>query len=382
MTKLSKTGLALSGGGFRATLYALGSLIRMNDDGLLTEIDTITAVSGSAITAGYLMLKWEELEFQKLNVANRKKAINFREVIVDPLLEFCDKKITNRRQCFINTLIPWTNPVNEVRKKYESFLFGKTKLKDIPSLNNAPQFVFYGTNLDTGVSVRINKDYFRDYHIGYATDHDITLAQAVSISSGFPPFFSPIKLDGRKWNWKNSPYQKLDPKVINILRERILLCDGGLYDNMGLEMLWKYDQNQEYGTVFSCDAGALFSIPWVGPFKAFHNWIGQFLRMSDIMINQQRALRKRILVRNYLEKVYKGSYWSIDNQISEDYSFFLSNNIGRDYETLYLLDTQLQTFGKNINSKLVNLGFIHADESLRKWHNNLSKPQKLPLNVV
>ena len=38
-------GLALSGGGYRATLFSLGSLWRLNDAGLLGKLDRITSVS-------------------------------------------------------------------------------------------------------------------------------------------------------------------------------------------------------------------------------------------------------------------------------------------------------------------------------------------------
>ena len=38
-------GLALSGGGYRATLFGLGSLWRLNDAGLLGRLDRITSVS-------------------------------------------------------------------------------------------------------------------------------------------------------------------------------------------------------------------------------------------------------------------------------------------------------------------------------------------------
>ncbi|HDY7845961.1 TPA: patatin-like phospholipase family protein [Vibrio vulnificus] len=367
--KRYKKGLALSGGGFRATLYALGSLIRMNEDGLLTELDTITAVSGGAIAAGYLMLKWQELKFEPLDeIGLRKKAVNFHEIVTEPLMKFCHQSITNRGKIFLHTLTPWKTPVEEVRKKYEDLLFGKVKLKDVPDLNQPPQFVFYGTNLDTGASVRISKEYFRDYQLGRAANHDITLAQAVSISSGFPPFLSPIILEGSQWLWEDELYQTLEPEVISSLRDRIVLCDGGLYDNMGLEMLWKHGKNKEYEVVFSCDAGAPFSIPWSGPFKICYNWIGQFLRMSDVMIDQQRSLRKRMLVRNFIEGEYKGSYWSIENKVNS-----ASANENKQYEHLKQLGTQLEGFGCNTNRLLVNVGFLHADDSLTRWYD-----RKLP----
>ncbi len=47
-------GLALSGGGFRATLFHLGSLTRLNELGWLRRLDIVTSVSGGSIIAGLL----------------------------------------------------------------------------------------------------------------------------------------------------------------------------------------------------------------------------------------------------------------------------------------------------------------------------------------
>lgn len=50
-------GLALSGGGFRATLFHCGALWRLNDLGVLARLDRISSVSGGSITAGVLATK-------------------------------------------------------------------------------------------------------------------------------------------------------------------------------------------------------------------------------------------------------------------------------------------------------------------------------------
>ena len=52
-------GLALSGGGFRATLYHLGVIRYLRDNGTLPFISDIAAVSGGSILAAHLMLNWD-----------------------------------------------------------------------------------------------------------------------------------------------------------------------------------------------------------------------------------------------------------------------------------------------------------------------------------
>lgn len=51
-------GLALSGGGFRATLFHCGALWRLNELGYLPKLSRISSVSGGSITSGLLAMKW------------------------------------------------------------------------------------------------------------------------------------------------------------------------------------------------------------------------------------------------------------------------------------------------------------------------------------
>ncbi|WP_162884298.1 patatin-like phospholipase family protein [Vibrio splendidus] len=379
-----KKGLALSGGGFRATLYALGTLWRMNEDGLLTELDTVTSVSGGSIAAGLLMLKWNELCFEDIDMTKgRHRAINFKEVIVDPLLAFCSHKITSKSRIVLHTINPLTTAAEEVRKKYEKLLFGSICLSDIPDHPLAPEFIFYGTNLDTGASVRISKQEIRDYNIGSASNHGITLSQAISISSGFPPFLAPIQLCGKDWTWSDTLYSRIPDDEISELRKHLYLCDGGLYDNMGLEMIWKHGIDKEYSSVFCCDAGAALPIPWNSWLKQIKNKFGLSMRMTDIMINQQRALRKRMLMRNYIEGEYDGGYWSLTSQVKDFKSVapLLSESEAKQYSHLSKLGTQLEPFSDVDSLMLVNLGFCHADMCMRLNYDETINRPSLPFNM-
>ena len=57
---MPKLGLALSGGGFRATLYHLGVIRYLRDTGKLEEVSDIASVSGGSILAAHLVLNWEK----------------------------------------------------------------------------------------------------------------------------------------------------------------------------------------------------------------------------------------------------------------------------------------------------------------------------------
>lgn len=378
-----KIGLALSGGGYRATLFALGSLTRLNELGMLPKINTITSVSGGAIAAGYLACKWDKLQFEE----NSDIAVNFTKEVAEPLIEFCNKAIDV--PSVLTGLISIKETIGDkVSRKYDLFLYKNKLLKDVAISQNAPEFVFYGTNYDTGVSVQITKKYLSDYRIGKAKNHNITLAKAVAISSSFPPFFAPIVLDGSKWEWSKTEYSDLYD--IERLRRKLMLCDGGLYDNMGIEKLWKTGKYQKYATVLVCDSGAPLQTPYeykksiAGKLKQLirwrKNWGSQFIRMNDIMINQQRALRKRQLMKNYVSsESYNGAYWGIDVDIESYPNVQPLVKFDNKYKSLADLPTQLRPFSDVDRDSLINWSYALTDTALRSRYNDSLEPAtKLP----
>jgi NTE family protein len=60
---------ALSGGGYRAMLYHLGALQRLNEFGLLSVMDRHSAVSGGSLAGAVLGLQWSSLSFDAKGVA-------------------------------------------------------------------------------------------------------------------------------------------------------------------------------------------------------------------------------------------------------------------------------------------------------------------------
>ena len=72
--------LCLSGGGYRAMLFHLGALVRLNQAGFLNHIDRISSVSGGSIAGGMLGLAWSKLAFDGNGVAT-----NFTDLVTKPL---------------------------------------------------------------------------------------------------------------------------------------------------------------------------------------------------------------------------------------------------------------------------------------------------------
>jgi NTE family protein len=176
--------LALSGGGFRATLFHLGSLWRLNELGYLPKLDRVSSVSGGSITSGVLGLHWNQL-----NIVNQV-ASKFNEVVVAPLRNFCSKDI-DAPAIGEGALLPWKSVSDAIQEEYNEHLFKKAILQDLP---DKPRFVFNTTNFQTGNSFRFSKPYAGDYRLGLLKDPEYSLALAVTASSAFPPFLSPVIL--------------------------------------------------------------------------------------------------------------------------------------------------------------------------------------------
>jgi NTE family protein len=338
-------GLALSGGGFRATLFGLGSLWRLNDAGLLGKLDKIGSVSGGSILSGVLAHRWAQLNFVD------GRASNFKDVIADPVRAFCCKTI-DVGSTFAGWLNPFKSAGEYLQDHYSDDLFGNTRMRDLATeAQGAPRFVFYATNLQTGRAFRFHQDTIDDYMVGSAPAADVPLALAVAASSAFPPVFSPVTLKSDPAAWTGGTVPNA-----NALRKNIMLADGGIYDNMGLQSLVGH-----VDIVLVSDAGAPFSIeecPW-------QNYASQLDRVRDILIDQTRALRKRWLIEDFIAARKQGAYWGIGTAM-KDYT--VTSKMATDTPTSDALDkvpTRLSACSPTEQGQLINWGYVQADASLR-----------------
>src|SRR5262244_494078 len=80
--------LCLSGGGFRAALFHLGALRRLNEVGLLSKMDTISSVSGGSVANGLLAKVWPTLKADAMGTFT-----NFVAAYETPLRVFCGTDI-------------------------------------------------------------------------------------------------------------------------------------------------------------------------------------------------------------------------------------------------------------------------------------------------
>ena len=375
---LDKTGLAMSGGGFRATLFHAGSLWRLNKLGLLRSLSRISSVSGGSITSGVLALAWPKLQFNDKGVAT-----NFEALVVQPLRRFCSFNIDTR--AIASALWPGQQAWEKLSDAYDEYLFHGAKLTDLPE---APEFVFNASNLKTGRSFRFTRGYLADHRIGLIDTASVpapgnTLATAVAASSGFPPIFAPVsfKTDPNLWKKVEGADLAGNPEFC----KTISLADGGVYDNLGVESLWK-----RYRTVLISNAGKPFDYNADLPSMFPTAEVRLMMRVLDITMDQVQGLRLRDVVDGYQSRERQGAYWGINTPI-DDYvraseketpptltppALSVSH---QSLEELSTLRTRLNEFEPQEQCRLLNWGYAVCDAAMRCYGGvRVAEPPKWP----
>jgi NTE family protein len=355
-------GLCLSGGGYRAMLFHAGSLWRLNELGCLPDLKRISSVSGGSITAGVLGAAWDDLGFGAGNVAGA-----FEEKVVGPVRDLADRTID--APAIARGLLTPGSVADRLAGHYDSVLFHGRTLAELPG-PPAPLFVINSTNVQSGVLWRFTRAYMWDYKVGKVPDTTTTkLAVAVAASSAFPPFLSPLDLRFAESDFEPGTGDELQRAPFTT---RVVLTDGGVYDNLGLETVWK-----NYRTVLASDGGGTLA-PEERPARS---WPLHAVRTLFLVDSQVRALRKRKLIASYkLElpdgsRLRGGAYWGIRSDVAdfglEDPLLRPSDEAVRD---LAGTETRLRRLDAARQERLINWGYLICDTAMRK-HVAVGRPR-------
>ena len=343
--------LCLSGGGYRAMLFHAGALIRLNEAGMLRGLSRVSSVSGGSIVAAVLGLKWAKLGFGAGNVA-----VALMDEVVSPIRDLASKKIDV--PSVLTGLLPFGSISEKVADAYDRVLFKGATLQDLPSDDKGPRFVINATNVQSGALWRFSRPFMGDYLVGRIPNPGLSLAVAVGASSAFPPVLSPavLELDPADFTMdEGCPFGE------DAYRRRVFLSDGGVYDNLGLETAWK-----RYRTVLVSDGGQKMG-PDADPNE---DWVRHGLRVSSIVDNQVRSLRKRQLIDSFTVSggpcSRKGAYWGIRSDIR---NYQLSDSLPCPEERTLALaatPTRLCALDGLVQERLINWGYAVCDAAIRR----------------
>jgi NTE family protein len=340
--------LCLSGGGYRAMLFHVGSLWRLNQLGYLPRLNRVSSVSGGSITAATLGLRWEKLDFP----AGSSVASNLREQLVEPVRTLAGKTI-DAGSILRGIFTPGT-VADKVTAAYRKHLFGDADLQRLP---DKPRFVINATNLQTGSLWRFSKPYMADYRVGMVLTPTVELAVAVAASSAFPPVLSPLRLSVDP---KSFAADDRGPLHAPPFTTDLVLSDGGVYDNLGLETAWK-----RYMTILVSDGGGQ-----MGPAGIVKSdWARHAIRVNAVIDNQVRNLRKRQTVAGFERGDRTGAYWGIRSHPG-DYGPLPPDTLPVAPEqaaALAATKTRLKAMDDSLQERLINWGYAICDVAMRRW---------------
>ncbi|NOS70842.1 MAG: patatin-like phospholipase family protein [Verrucomicrobia bacterium] len=358
---LTGTGLCLSGGGYRAMVFHLGAFIRLNEAGLLKKLNRISSVSGGSLAAGVLGMHWKQLNF------HNDVATNLMGEVIEPVRKLAG--VTIDAESIIGGIFLPGTISDRIVSAYKKHLFGNATLQDLPSDTEGPRFVINATNVQSGALWRFSKPFMADYLVGMVRNPTVPLAVAVAASSAFPPVLSPARLELNHSDFvpdANCPLQK-EPFTTNVV-----LSDGGVYDNLGLETVWK-----QIKTVLVSDGGGKMQ-PEAEPKS---DWARHAVRVSGIVDNQVRSLRKRQIIESFIDQTdaHDGTYWGIRSHVGdypvqdplpcpEDRTMELANT-----------PTRLKRLEPEHQNKLINWGYAICDAAIRSHYKPTpAKPAGFP----
>jgi len=352
--------LCLSGGGYRAMLFHAGALIRMNELKLLPTIDRCSSVSGGSIIAGKLALGWARLDFDSTGYARR-----LREEVIDPIRGLAGRTVDT--VSILGGIVTPGSIADKVTAAYRKHLFNKATLQDLP---DRPRFIFNATNVQSKSLWRFSKPYMWDWRVGKVANPQVELAVAVAASSAFPPVLSPLEmqLDPSSFTPGSGAGLQVEPYT-----SEVVLTDGGVYDNLGLETAWK-----RYSTIWVSDAGGMYSAE-ADPKR---DWLGHTKRVMDLIDNQVRSLRKRQLIGTFSAGLREGAYWGIWSNIAD---YGLADALPCPWEKTQVIaatPTRLKKLDGDTQERIINWGYAVCDAAMRSFGKIAAGPPRQFLYAI
>jgi NTE family protein len=193
-----------------------------------------------------------------------------------------------------------------------------------------------------------------DYRLGYAEPPpDIRLADAVAASCAFPPFFAPMTFDGNDLRLRGGRFGDEAPGQEAAVRELVRLTDGGVYDNLALEPVWKTHQ-----TVIVSDGGGVFKA------RSERTLWGRLLQILSIANGGGSSVRLRWLHASFARKVMSGVTWGLDTVALQGYPLDV-------VELINVVRTDLDAFSQQEQHILERHGYHVADQAVHRYRPEL-----------
>jgi NTE family protein len=335
-------GLALSGGGYRAALFHLGSLRRLFEIGVLqdSEFRTISSVSGGSLVAAAVAQgivtnggAWPaDLDTWKRLVEAPMRALTRADLRTGVLAR---KYLLPWR--FFNRDYAVEAFAARLRERLTSL-----RLRELPA---SPAFAICCTDLAFGANFVFSRDRMGSWLAGTMTPpDDFPLALAAATNAAFPPLFGPLRLRSLASELKGGKASEAERRAGHA---DLRLSDGGVYDNLGVEPIWK-----SHAVVLVSDGSGIFQ----GETDRGLFW--RIARYQGVQEEQARRLRRRSLRIGFKKGTLRGATWSVGGVRGPGYSRGFAR------EVLANVRTDLDAFTDVEAGVLMNHGYLSTASAM------------------
>jgi NTE family protein len=340
--------LCLSGGGYRAALFHLGGLRRLDELGVLSKVDTISSVSGGSVMAaqiaGHLATNPQAWGRPGDRVAG------FEDGIAAPMVAQAQRDIRTRA-ALARVWPPWnlweSNAQSDVlARELATGVVGNAQLAELP---RRPRFIFCSTDVVYRVLWTFDSgtNEMGDAKAGHAPLGNWTIARAAAASCCLPLLFQPMRILAELKGGRPDCERDKATGPIDIV-------DGGIYDDLGVEPVWC-----DHGTVLVSDGGPAFRAK-----PRIPQLIWRDLRYAITLVEQESDVRKRWLLAKLHHGKLAGSYWGI-SALPSDYGSVPPDDAPYSDELIRCWITfvrdDLDAFTEGERAVLQNHGYLMAD---------------------
>jgi NTE family protein len=250
--------LALSGGGSRAMAFHLGCLRALHDRDLLKKIKVVSTVSGGSVIGAclaYWDVEFEEFDRQVVRILRKgfnrpiARSVFFSQEtpkilatlvctaipsltlgltrISLQLIRLITGVPTNKIEnwlAFLSRSLPiWGSLTTAFENALKRDVFGNAKMTDVkwPGV----EVIINACDLRTGTAFRFGSKVSGGWRYGRIIENDISVAKAVAASAAFPLLLPPLI------------EEFCFERAGGVTAEKVVLTDGGVFDNLGVTVL-------------------------------------------------------------------------------------------------------------------------------------------------
>jgi len=297
--EIRNIGAALSGGGIRAMVFHLGFFKWLAEHGLFEQVRKISTVSGASLCVGMVY-------------AHSNLVWPTSEIFLSKTLPSITDALKTDLQLSALLMLPfspqhWNKRVNIIAKALER-KWGVSG--NLSQLSGNVMWYVNCTTFETGKRFRFCQDDMGDYILGYVKKPNISVSNIMAASAGFPIGIGPYALKTGDFTWEPPRFANENWKPPG--NRTVHLWDGGVYDNLGLESVFKQDDGGKLsdGVEYLIISNA--SSPLQEQARHKLRALKNTKRLLDISADQVSALRTRSVM-DFIKDTKQGMYLKIGN---------------------------------------------------------------------